>query len=44
MRSKPNKTPEEKRQEAFLKKQMDHWKSKSDFRGENHSQNAKGNR
>ena len=44
MRSKPNKTPEDKRQETFLKKQMDHWKSKSDFRGENHSQTVKGNR
>jgi TPR repeat protein len=28
----------------ILLKQMDHWKNKQDFSGENHSQNAKGNR
>lgn len=44
MRGKPNKTPEDKRQESFYKKLRDHWKSRMDFKGENHSKNAKGNR
>ena len=44
MRSKPNKTPEDRRQESIYKKLRDHWKSRMDFKGENHSQNAKGNR
>ena len=44
MKGKPNKTPEDKRQESFYKKLRDHWKSRMDFKGENHSKNAKGNR
>ena len=44
MRSKPNKTPEDKKQEALYKRQKEHWKSRMDFQGENHSKNAKGNR
>jgi RHS repeat-associated protein len=42
--SKTNKTPEEKKAVDNAKKQMDHWRNKRDFSGENHSQNAKGNR
>ena len=44
MRSKPNKNPEDKKLEASYKKQMEHWKARMEFSGENHSQNAKGNR
>ena len=44
LKSKLNKTPEDKKQLDTYKRQMDHWKEKKDFTGENHSQNAKGNR
>jgi RHS repeat-associated protein len=44
LNKKPNKTPEEKQARDDARKQMDHWKNKQDFSGENHSQNAKGNR
>ena len=44
LKSKPNKTSEDKKAMEKAKKQMDHWKNKQDFSGENHSQNAKGNR
>lgn len=44
LRSKPNKTPEDKKAMEAAKRQMDHWKNKQDFSGENHNQNAKGNR
>ena len=44
LRSKPNKTPEDKKQLKRLENQVDHWKDKQDFPGQNHNQNAKGNR
>lgn len=39
----PNKTPEQKKERDAAKREMDHWKKKQDFSGENHSRNAKGN-
>jgi hypothetical protein len=44
LNSKPNKTPADKKQLKQLEGQVDHWKKKQDFTGENHNQNAKGNR
>lgn len=44
MRHKPNKTQEDKRLETSYKKQMEHWKGKMDFQGENHSRIVKGNK
>ena len=44
LNSKTNKTPEDKKQLKKLENQIDHWKRKQDFSGENHSRNAKGNR
>ena len=41
---KQNILPEEKKLRDTYKKQMIHWKKKMDFTGENHNQNAKGNR
>jgi hypothetical protein len=35
LRSKPNKMPEDKKSTESAKKQMDHWKEKQDFSGEN---------
>lgn len=39
---KPNKTPEEKTLLDKLKKQVEHWRKKKDWNGENHSQKGKG--
>lgn len=44
LNSKPNKTPDDKKQLKRLENQVNHWKRKQDFSGENHNQNAKGNR
>ena len=43
LNSKPNKTPADKKELKKLENQIDHWKRKQDFSGENHSRNAKGN-
>jgi hypothetical protein len=39
----PEKTPEEKELLKKLQKQLEHWKRKKDWTGENHSRKAKGN-
>lgn len=39
---KPDKTPEEKATLDKLKKQVEHWRKKKDWKGENHSQKNKG--
>lgn len=44
LNSKPNKTSDDKKQLKRLESQVNHWKRKQDFSGENHNQNAKGNR
>ena len=41
---KANRTPEDKKMENRYKTQMEHWKHKMEYTGENHSRNAKGNR
>lgn len=41
IKSKPNKTPEDKKQLDKLKKSMDRERQKAEFGGENHSINAK---
>ncbi len=40
---KANKTKEEKKRLDQLKKQVEHWRKKKDWKGENHSQTKKGN-
>lgn len=42
--SKLNKSPEDKTELKKLERQVDHWKNRQDYKGENHSKNAKGNR
>ena len=42
--SKSKKTHDDVIQRDRARKEMEHWKSKMDFNGENHSKNAKGNR
>jgi hypothetical protein len=44
LKSKANKTKEDKIEKDKLKKQVEHLKRIQDFPGENHSRNAKGNR
>jgi hypothetical protein len=45
IKSKNQKTPEDRKLENDLKRQLDHWKRKMDFTGENHSQGGgKGNK
>ncbi|MEH3114035.1 hypothetical protein [Pedobacter terrae] len=44
MKSKPNKTPEDKKDLEKLKKNKERERQKAEFAGENHSRNAKGNR
>lgn len=44
LKSKPNKTPEDKTQIKKLEGQVKQLQEKKDFSGENHSRNAKGNR
>jgi RHS repeat-associated protein len=44
LRSKPNKTPDDKKQLEKLKKEVNQQQMKKDFTGENHSRNAKGSR
>ena len=39
---KPNKTSEDKTLLDKLKKQVEHWRKKKDWNGENHSQKSKG--
>lgn len=43
LKTKPNKTKEDKKAMEKARKQMTHWKGKADFSGENHSQRNKGN-
>ena len=43
LKSKPNKTPEDKKKIDKLKKSMDKARLEAEFAGENHSRNAKGN-
>lgn len=44
LKSKPNKTPNDKKNLEKLKRALKRLKDKMDFKGENHSRNAKGNR
>jgi len=44
LKSKPNKTPDDKNKLEKLKRSLKRLKDKMDFKGENHSRNAKGNR
>jgi len=44
LKSKPNKTPDDKNKLEKLKRALKRLKDKMDFKGENHSRNAKGNR
>ena len=44
LNNKTNKTPEEKNLLERLKREYQHWESKKNYTGENHSRNAKGNR
>jgi len=44
LKSKPNKSPQDKKDLVKLENQVKQLKSKADFNGENHSRNAKGNR
>ena len=45
IKSKNQKTPEDRKLENVLKRQLDYWKRKMDFTGENHSQGGgKGNK
>ena len=44
LKSKPNKSPEDKKQLEKLKKEVERERQKAEFGGENHSRNAKGNR
>jgi RHS repeat-associated protein len=44
LKSKPNKTPDDKNKLEKLKRSLKLLKDKMDFKGENHSRNAKGNR
>ncbi|MDH7447322.1 DUF6443 domain-containing protein [Aquimarina sp. 2201CG14-23] len=41
LKSKPNKTKQDKKMMEKARKQMNHWKGKADFSGENHSQRNK---
>lgn len=43
LKSKPNKTKDDKKAMEKARKQMVHWKGKADFSGENHNQRKKGN-
>lgn len=42
LKSKPNKTPQDKKDLKKAENQRNHWKKKADETGENHSQKAKG--
>jgi len=42
LKSKPNKTPQDKKDLKRAENQKNHWKKKADETGENHSQKAKG--
>ncbi len=42
LKSKPNKTPQDKKDLKKAETQKNHWKKKADETGENHSQKAKG--
>ncbi|WP_250253694.1 RHS repeat-associated core domain-containing protein [Chryseobacterium sp. Marseille-Q3244] len=42
LKSKPNKTPQDKKDLKKAENQKNHWKKKADETGENHSQKAKG--
>ena len=43
LNQKPKKTKDETRLLDKLKKQVEHWRQKKDWKGENHSQKNKGN-
>ena len=43
LNQQPNKTKADKKTLEQLKRQLRHWKKKADFKGTNHSRNAKGN-
>ncbi|MFN0035130.1 MAG: hypothetical protein ACKVUS_08690 [Saprospiraceae bacterium] len=43
LKTKANKTPEEKQAFQELEKQVKHWQKKKGWKGENHSQKHKGN-
>ncbi len=40
---KPNKTPEDKKLLKKLQRELEHWRMKKDWNGENHAQKNKGN-
>lgn len=43
LKSKPNKSPEDKQLQQQLEKQVKHWEKKKGWKGEQHSQKHKGN-
>ena len=43
LKSKPGKSKEDAELRNKLKKQLEHWRKKKDWKGENHSQTPKGN-